>query len=76
MKKYKSSGKARIKRTTYYDEKQRFNPEFLAKRAVRVLTHKLIRVKYVEINQQNVIIYIMIDQIALLVSFGFVEHVM
>lgn len=43
MKKYKSSDKARIKRTTYYDEKQRFNPEFLAKRAVRVLTRKLIR---------------------------------
>ena len=43
MKKYKMSDKARIKRTIYYDEKLRFNPDFLAKRAVRVLTHKLIR---------------------------------
>ena len=43
MKKHKMSDKARIKSTIYYDEKQRFNPEFLAKRAVRVLTRKLIR---------------------------------
>ena len=43
MKKHKMSDKARIKSTIYYDEKQRFSPEFLAKRAVRVLTRKLIR---------------------------------
>lgn len=43
MKKHKMSDKARIKSTIYYDEKQRFNPEFLAKRVVRVLTRKLIR---------------------------------
>lgn len=73
MKKYKSSDKARIKRTTYYDEKQEYSHINLYD---MVKLYGSLHVKYVEINQQNAIIYIMIDQIALLVSFGFVEHVM